>query len=494
MIGGIFVLVLSFSSSALALTICDAVKATANLNVRSSPSTSASILTTKSSGSIGSILGGPVAQGGYTWWHITWLTGYVGWSVQNFLELVSVSPLVYTDNIGIGWCLQPWSYTAVTLQATPSRAGSYSIKTVTSAAWARLYLRTNGKSTAGFNSLRFSVRSESSNGQILYVALYSTSGTPLKYLNVWDYVSGGALSPNTWYDVRIPISDLLAQNQTIGGFVVESKLAATFYIDNAALDTVSGSTRWTPQSPTIISVGVNCSPNSILVNQTSQCSASVSGTGNFNSAVTWSATAGSVNSSGYFTGPSTAANVTVTARSVQDTSKSGNAAITVSAPQASQAASIAYSESVGSGWRYSGWEAVTTNLVSPNAYAGQRGIEVRTHGAWGRLQMLVQGGFKFSTAGYDILSFALNIGKREGERLYVGLLDVNGNIMQYRALSNVAYVEHGAFTQNLWTYVRIHLSHLGGMNQSVYGVEIQSLDPATFYLDNIKFEQNGGCQ
>jgi acid phosphatase len=55
----------------------------------------------------------------------------------------------------------------------------------------------------------------------------------------------------------------------------------------------------------------------------------VKGSGNFSSAVTWSASAGTVNATGLFTAPASAGAVTVTATSVQDTAQSGNASVTV---------------------------------------------------------------------------------------------------------------------------------------------------------------------
>jgi len=81
----------------------------------------------------------------------------------------------------------------------------------------------------------------------------------------------------------------------------------------------------------ITSVSVSCNPATVQSGQTSQCSASVSGTGNFSSVVTWSASAGSINSSGLFTAPATNATllVSITATSTQDSSKSGTATVTV---------------------------------------------------------------------------------------------------------------------------------------------------------------------
>ncbi len=83
---------------------------------------------------------------------------------------------------------------------------------------------------------------------------------------------------------------------------------------------------------TITSVSVSCSPTTLMPGQTSQCTATVSGTGSFSSSVTWSASAGSISNAGLFTAPTTNATllVTVTATSTQDTSKSGAATVTVS--------------------------------------------------------------------------------------------------------------------------------------------------------------------
>lgn len=80
---------------------------------------------------------------------------------------------------------------------------------------------------------------------------------------------------------------------------------------------------------TIISVSVSCSPSSIQVNQTSKCSASVAGTGNYSSLVTWSVNNGNIDQNGNYTAPASATTVTVTATSNQDSTKYGTASIAV---------------------------------------------------------------------------------------------------------------------------------------------------------------------
>ena len=95
--------------------------------------------------------------------------------------------------------------------------------------------------------------------------------------------------------------------------------------------------RWRQRiTSSITSVTVACSPSTILYGQTSQCSASVTGTGSFSSTVTWTASAGTISARGLFTAPSggvVTLPVTITATSSQDTSKSGTATVTVNPSQ-----------------------------------------------------------------------------------------------------------------------------------------------------------------
>jgi hypothetical protein len=89
----------------------------------------------------------------------------------------------------------------------------------------------------------------------------------------------------------------------------------------------------------IVKVNVSPANTNLSSNQKQQFSATVSGTSN--TAVTWSASAGSVNSSGVFTAPTVTVqtNAIVTATSNADSSKSASVAVTVE-PATSQALKI----------------------------------------------------------------------------------------------------------------------------------------------------------
>ena len=85
---GVLLLLLSTFQLA-AFTIEDRVQCTDNLNVRATPSTTGTIVTTEASGSRGIIIDGPQSANGYTWWRISWDNGHAGWSVQPYLTLVT---------------------------------------------------------------------------------------------------------------------------------------------------------------------------------------------------------------------------------------------------------------------------------------------------------------------------------------------------------------------------------------------------------------------
>lgn len=81
----------------------------------------------------------------------------------------------------------------------------------------------------------------------------------------------------------------------------------------------------------IYQVGVKISPTSVTLNAGATKQFTTTVTGTTNTAVTWTTTCGSVNSTGLFTAPSTASTCSVTATSVADTTKKATATVTVQA-------------------------------------------------------------------------------------------------------------------------------------------------------------------
>lgn len=144
--------------------------------------------------------------------------------------------------------------------------------------------------------------------------------------------------------------------------------------------------------PTISSVSVSCNPSTIAPSATSQCKATVQGTGSFSSAVKWTASGGTIDSSGLFTAPASTGSITVTATSTEDTTKMGTATITVQAqtPQSKHVILVmeenrSYSSVVG---QTTVWPNLN-NLISNGALATD--YYANTHPSIGNYFMLTTG-------------------------------------------------------------------------------------------------------
>ena len=70
----------------------DSVRVTETMNFRSSPSTSASIIAQLNAGTTATVVGGPSAGNGYTWYQLKTSGGTVGWAVQDWLEKTTPTP------------------------------------------------------------------------------------------------------------------------------------------------------------------------------------------------------------------------------------------------------------------------------------------------------------------------------------------------------------------------------------------------------------------
>jgi hypothetical protein len=88
-------------------------------------------------------------------------------------------------------------------------------------------------------------------------------------------------------------------------------------------------------APTITGVTVSPATATVAAGKTATFTASVTGTGNYSSSVTWTASAGTITSSGVLTAPASAGTVTVTATSTEDATMKGTATATVVMPLSS---------------------------------------------------------------------------------------------------------------------------------------------------------------
>ena len=116
-----------------------------------------------------------------------------------------------------------------------------------------------------------------------------------------------------------------------GGTVTVSASETLEAIGTASgfLNSLVGSASYTI-APPAVSITISPASASLLTNGTQQFTATVAGSSN--AAVTWSATGGTVSTSGLYTAPNTAGTYTVTVTSTANPSASASAAVTVSTP------------------------------------------------------------------------------------------------------------------------------------------------------------------
>jgi hypothetical protein len=195
-----------------------------------------------------------------------------------------------------------------------------------------------------------------------------------------SFTASGGLSPYTYRVVDGALPAGLALNGSTGAVTGTPTAAVSKYFWVNASDSRGASTKLhahmiiSASTGTTISVTVSPTSATVISAKTQQFTASVLGI--WNSAVTWSATAGSISSGGLFTAPSVSSNtnVTVTATCAADVTKHASASVTVT--PAAPAITVAVSPtsiSVGSGATQQFTAAVqgTTNTaVTWSASAG----------------------------------------------------------------------------------------------------------------------------
>ncbi|MGA2353527.1 MAG: Ig domain-containing protein [Terriglobales bacterium] len=161
-------------------------------------------------------------------------------------------------------------------------------------------------------------------------------GTVNQSYNAVLTVTGGS-SPYSFSLKSGALPPGISLNTTTGGFYGKPTTPGTFSFEVLVSDASLHEQGSQPFAVSVnggttsgnVTVSVSPATETLLSNQTQQFTASVSGTSN--TAVTWSANAGSINGNGFFTAPtiSKATDVLVTATSVADPSKSASAAVTV---------------------------------------------------------------------------------------------------------------------------------------------------------------------
>ena len=214
-----------------------------------------------------------------------------------------------STNTGATWSATGGTISSSGMYTTPSTAGTYTVKATSVA--------DSTKSAAATVTVAASPTIVVSVSPTL-TSLHS-GGTQQFTATVTGSTNTGA----TWSATggTISSSGMYTAPSTAGTYTVKATSVADSTKSAAATVTVAA-------SPTV-AVSVSPASASLLTGGTQQFTASV--TGSTNTGATWSATGGTISSSGMYTAPSTAGTYTVKATSVADSTKSAAATVTVAA-------------------------------------------------------------------------------------------------------------------------------------------------------------------
>ena len=271
-----------------------------------------------------------------------------------------------SSNTAVTWTASGGSVTSGGLYTAPSSAGTYTV-TATSAA----------DSTKSASAVVTVSQPAQVSVSISPTTASISTGAQKQFA---ASVSGSTNTAVTW--------TASGGSVTSGGLYTAPSSAGTYTVTatSAADSTKSASAVVTVSQPAQVSVSISPTTASISTGAQKQFAASVSGS--TNTAVTWTASGGSVTSGGLYTAPSSAGTYTVTATSAADSTKSASAVVTVSQPaqvsvsispttasistgaQKQFAASVSGSTNTAVTWTASGGSVTSGGLYTAPSSAG----------------------------------------------------------------------------------------------------------------------------
>ncbi len=161
----------------------------------------------------------------------------------------SPSDYLYRESLPLGF--EDWSWkTSIDWRSSERKfEGSYSLHAMFTEPGADIQAHTPVMNLSQFNSLSLAVYPESV--QDLYIELYNAAGEPISKQSIGWYAAGGALTPDAWNLVSIPLIDLVASSseaaptRSISGFSIISDEPGSAFIDTIQFNKYAVShSRW----------------------------------------------------------------------------------------------------------------------------------------------------------------------------------------------------------------------------------------------------------
>jgi hypothetical protein len=130
-----------------------------------------------------------------------------------------------------------WEATANWRSGEQKKEGSYALQVAFSAAGGTVGMNGPAVDIKTMKSISLSVYPDAAVGD-LYLNLYDKDGAALGMQSLAWYMPSGALAPNAWNDVEIPLDNFFATSssaRSISGFSISGKNPGSAYIDSVQL-------------------------------------------------------------------------------------------------------------------------------------------------------------------------------------------------------------------------------------------------------------------
>lgn len=162
----------------------------------------------------------------------------------------------------------------------------------------------------------------------------------------------------------------------------------------------------------------------------------------------------------------------------------GDSRISQSLPQPDygQTSSI-YTDSLYSGWSDWSWDSNVNLSLNDTVYRGQRAISVNAE-AWGGLSLHHE---NFELTPYYWLEFYLKLASSE-QKICVLVHDENDQPQQSQEIDDCRYTDGNPIEPDVWTKVRIPISHLNTPGRLIQRVSFQNckFEDGQFWVDEIQ--------
>jgi hypothetical protein len=152
------------------------------------------------------------------------------------------SPTLYQNSLPVQFKSWTWEATADWRSSEEKKEGTYALKAAFQSPGGTVGMNGPTIDAKNMQSISLSVRGDKNVGDV-YLEVYDKNGMSLGQQSLGWYTASGALAPDTWQDVRVPLSNFTSGSYKNGvsGFSISGKNPGVAYVDDVELSKTGAS-------------------------------------------------------------------------------------------------------------------------------------------------------------------------------------------------------------------------------------------------------------